>query len=323
MGDPMFKGGDQIDLSFKNHGLACFNQGALAFVETEEDAPLGEDGCLGRVHVFRLFLRVVEDPSAEGDHLAVVVADREHQPVAEAVVASPLISLPSRKKASGEEFLTGEALSQRPVTECLPSSRGVADLPAHRDLLCEAAVFQIGACMFGFPGAEEVEVKPCGGLPVEFQQTAPLVASFLFPRIVVLHQDDPGALGQFTDCREEIEMLVIHHKTEDSTARPASEAVERLTRGIHMEGGTLLLVEGADRPKTRPCPLQGKVAADDLHDVAGVGNLLDTLFGDARHVWESKREMVKGKRFWVFPHTRIKRAAEAMAMMMSSQSKGA
>jgi len=78
-------------------------------------------------------------------------------------------------------------------------------------------------------------------------------------------------------------VLVIHHEPEDTTARTAPEAVERLARGIHMAGGTLLLVKRADGTIARSGTLEWEVTADDLHDVAGIGDLADTLLGYSGH----------------------------------------
>ena len=78
-------------------------------------------------------------------------------------------------------------------------------------------------------------------------------------------------------------MLVIHHKAEDSTSRTAAKAVKGLPRWIHMEGGALLFVEGADGPKAGAGALEWEITTDNLHDVAGVSDLLDTLFGDTGH----------------------------------------
>ena len=126
-------------------------------------------------------------------------------------------------------------------------------------------------------------MEPCGRLAVEFQQAATLVAASLFLRVVVLNEDDPGTLGKLAHDRREVEVLVIHHEAEDAAASAAPEAVEGLARWVHMERGAFLLVERAERPVTRPRALQREVAADDLHDVAGIGDFLNALFGDAGH----------------------------------------
>jgi len=45
-------------------------QGALGFVEPEENFALGEDGGLGRIHILRRFFVTGQNASAEADHPA-------------------------------------------------------------------------------------------------------------------------------------------------------------------------------------------------------------------------------------------------------------
>jgi hypothetical protein len=137
--------------------------------------------------------------------------------------------------------------------------------------------------MLRLPSPQETQVIPSRDLLVELQQSAALVASRLLLGVVILHEDDACPLGELSDGIRKIDMLVIHHKPEDATPCAASEAMEGLPGGIHMEGGTLLFVEGADGPVAGASPLEREISADDLHDIAGVSDLLDTLFGDTRH----------------------------------------
>jgi len=78
-------------------------------------------------------------------------------------------------------------------------------------------------------------------------------------------------------------MLVVHHEPEDASASAATETVERLPRGIHVEGRALFLVKRTDRPKARAGTLEWKIPTDDFHNVAGIGDLLYTFFGDTWH----------------------------------------
>jgi hypothetical protein len=57
-----------------------------------------------------------------------------------------------------------------------------------------------------------------------------------------------------------------------------------------MEGRTLLFVKGADGPVAGASPLEWEISTDDLHDIAGVSDFLDTLFGDTRHGKRLKAE---------------------------------
>jgi hypothetical protein len=84
-------------------------------------------------------------------------------------------------------------------------------------------------------------------------------------------------------------MLIIHDKPKDAASGTAAKAVECLPGRIHMKGGTLLLVKGAESSKTRPCSLEWKIASDDFSDIADFSDFLDTLFSDAGHVKKDKR----------------------------------
>ena len=60
----------------------------------------------------------------------------------------------------------------------------------------------------------------------------------------------------------------------------AAEAVENLLAGMDVEAGCLLLVEWAEGGEVGTGSLEGKVAADDLDNIAGGTNLLDRRLGD-------------------------------------------
>ena len=126
-------------------------------------------------------------------------------------------------------------------------------------------------------------MKPLGGFFVELEKAAALVALRLLCGIIVLDQDNAGTLCKLADSTGEIDMLVIHHKPEDTASSTTTEAMECLPRGIHMERGALLLMKGAEGSKASPCTLQWKITSDNLRNIAGVGDLLNTLFGDPGH----------------------------------------
>ena len=76
---------DDVHIAFDDDqplGGAARGSGAVEIVER---AALVEEGVSGRVEIFRL--AVAKDPPAEPDDSAARVADRDHQPSAEPVVA--------------------------------------------------------------------------------------------------------------------------------------------------------------------------------------------------------------------------------------------
>ena len=60
-------------------------------VEAEEQPPLVEEDGLLRIEVFRL--AVAEDASAEPDNASLLIRDRDHHAVAEAVVEAAALAL--------------------------------------------------------------------------------------------------------------------------------------------------------------------------------------------------------------------------------------
>jgi hypothetical protein len=78
--------GDDVHVAFGDDGGVGFAQGLAGLRQAEQLAPFFEERRLRRVQVFRLAL--VDDAAAEGDDLALGVDDRDHQAVAETVVAA-------------------------------------------------------------------------------------------------------------------------------------------------------------------------------------------------------------------------------------------
>ena len=74
---PGHEAGDQVELAFADDGEAGVEDGALGFVEAEEDLALGEDRRLRRVDVLGRLLVAGQHAPAEADHPALLVADRE------------------------------------------------------------------------------------------------------------------------------------------------------------------------------------------------------------------------------------------------------
>jgi len=74
-----------VHIAFDDEGIAPLAHRLPALVEAIELAALVEDRCLGRVQVFGLAL--VQHAAAEADDFALHIADREHDAVAEPVIA--------------------------------------------------------------------------------------------------------------------------------------------------------------------------------------------------------------------------------------------
>jgi hypothetical protein len=163
----MLESRDQIDLPLENDRRTRLDQRALAFIETEEDAPFGENRRLRRVHILGFPLVVVENPATEGHHFPIVISDGEHQPIAKAVIPPLVITLLGREETACKKFLPGKALGQGPVPKGLPSPWRKSEQPPHGDLLGEFPFLQVSAGMLGITTTQKVHMKPFGSLLVE------------------------------------------------------------------------------------------------------------------------------------------------------------
>src|SRR5947199_8461844 len=84
--DTGHEAGDQIQLALTNNRILGFEQSALGFIEAEKYFALRENRRLGRIDIFGCLFVTGQNPSAETNHPALLVADREHQTATKAVV---------------------------------------------------------------------------------------------------------------------------------------------------------------------------------------------------------------------------------------------
>jgi len=97
-------------------------------------------------------------------------------------------------------------------------------------------------------------------------------------------QHNVRALGKPANRRGKVDMLIVHHKSKDSTSSPATKTLKSLPGWIHIKGGTFFLMERTESPEICSLPLKRKIIANDIHDVGGIGDLLDTFYGYSRHL---------------------------------------
>jgi hypothetical protein len=102
--------------------LFFVDEGALGFVEAEEDVAFLEKRGLRGVDVFGGLGVGGEDAAAEGDDFAEVVANREHDAVAEAVVeiALGILGVAQGDQAALDDLVALVVLAGGPGTEGVP-----------------------------------------------------------------------------------------------------------------------------------------------------------------------------------------------------------
>ena len=82
---------DHVHIAFHNHRLFTFADLSASHIQTIEQAALIKKIRAGRVNVFSCGLILTEkDPAAKPRHLPISIPDREHQPLAEAVVTGAI-----------------------------------------------------------------------------------------------------------------------------------------------------------------------------------------------------------------------------------------
>ena len=280
--DPRFEQRDEVELSFANDRTVRFDQSPLGFVQTKQDAAFPEERRLGRVHVFRCFGLLIENPAAERDYFADVVVNRKHDPVPEPVVTLAVASAlfaPCDEPAFQKQPLLIPTL-ERPTEKCIPAFRREPDPPILRDPLVDPPPFQIFSRRFADFFLHQVLVKPFRRFGVQLEQRPP---RFMLPvllsgaRTALLDHRNANACRELLHRRGEFEMLVIHHEPKNASARAAAEAMECLPRRTHRERRRLLLMKRTDRLEGRAGALERKISPDHLHDVVRGRDLLDGL----------------------------------------------
>jgi hypothetical protein len=200
---------------------------------------------LGRVEVFRAVGRV-HRPAAEGDAAAARVADRKDDAVAEDVVGGAAL-VGGLHEPCGEHELRRHALSREVIRKPAPARRREADLPALAGLGREAAAREVVARGRG-GGGLELEPEMAESLLHDPGELALAVELLLRLRVARGHRH-AGLAGEKLHRLHEAEVLRLLHELEDVAACMAAEAMVIALAVVDMEGGRLLLVEGARRPE--------------------------------------------------------------------------
>ena len=242
-----------------------------------------------------MYFRVLAElAGGEGDHVPVLVANRNHQAAEEADVDAAAFFL--NENAGVHEFAPGELFGPRPIHEHPGVIGHPADLPAHGHLLPEAARFQVIAGMGGLAGEEEL-VEERGDLAMQVELSSALAAGLVFFGIEGFLRDrDTRARGQFLDRIDEGEILVFADEGDGVAALAAAEAMVELPLGIDVERGRFLVVERAQRLERRAGALDLDVGADHVHDIRRGEDLFLGLLRNLRHGGSKARGGENGNR---------------------------
>lgn len=241
-GDPGEVAGHHVGVALDDDGSAGLRDVLLGQVDAVQHLGLLVDRGLGGVEVLRAVVVVAQFAGAEADDVARGVADRPHQPAAEAVDgAAPAVL----GDAGGDQLLVAEALAAQKAGEVVPAGRAVADAEVGGGGTVEAALGEELAADLGLGAVQLLDVE-LGGRLVCLDQPDPLTALVggVVPALLV-PQGDAGLGGEPLDHLGELEVVDLHHEGDRVAALLAPEAVEETLARTDLEGGGLLVVEGA------------------------------------------------------------------------------
>ena len=240
-------------------------------VEGVEGGALVEGGRLGRVEV--LGLPVPQGAPAEAGDLAPGVPDGEHHPGPEAVVQPALV-------LEGQPGALDLLLRQPPALEvdreAVPALGGPAQGEALHRLQAHPAPAEVLPRLGPFGGPQEEVVEPGAGLVQGVRRRLGLGVG---AGGLALGEAHPGPVGQLAQGLAEVQPLRLLHPGEDVPALGAAEAVVGAAVGVDVEGGRLLLVEGAQALEAAPGLLQRHRAGDEIDDVDALLDLVDRGVG--------------------------------------------
>lgn len=242
-GDPGEMAGHDVGVALDDHGPAGLRDVLLRQVDAVQHLGLLVDRGLGGVEVLRAVVVVAELAGAEADDVAGGVADRPHQPAAEAVDgAAPAVL----GEAGGDQLLVAEALAAEVTGEVVPARRAVADAEVGGGGLVEAALGEELPADLGL-GAVQLLGVELGGRLVCLDQPDALAALVggVVPALLVA-QGDARLRGEPLDDLRERQMIDLLHEGDRVAALLAAEAVEETLARADLEGGGLLVVERAE-----------------------------------------------------------------------------
>lgn len=248
-GDAGEVAGHDVGVALDDDGPAGLRDVLLREVDAVQHLRLLVDRGLGGVEVLRPVVVVAELAGTEADDLAGRVADRPHQPAAEAVDGAAAAVL---GEARGDQLPVTEPLAPEVAGEVVPAGRAVADAEVGGRRLVEAALGKELPADLRLGTVQLLDIELGGGL-VRLDQPdalAALVGGVVAALLVA--QGDARLGGEPLDRLGEGEVVDLHHERDGVAALLAAEAVEESLARADLEGGRLLVVERAEPLEVAP-----------------------------------------------------------------------
>ena len=251
---------------------------AAGEIQSEEVARFLENGRVRRVEILRF--GIVEHPTAEGDHVARDVDDREHDASAEIVVEVSSL-LASSGERRGDQFVVGvaeraEAFGERVERVRRVPETEVVDGRARQRAFAE----QVFPCRRGFGVVlKQFVVEEVRRLAVHFEHPYPVETRAGLVNVGV-DDRDPHPLRQKLNGVGIVEILDPPDETDGVARGAAAETVETVGPLEHGERRASLAMERAEPDHIGAGAFQGDVTRDQLHDVGARNDLLNDFLRD-------------------------------------------
>ena len=229
-----------VHVALDHQRIALGAQALAGLVQAVQLLALVEHRCLGGIQVLRL--ADVQHPATEADDLAAHRPDREHDAVAEAVIAL-LFPAPIGLTAAGDDqAAVGEqrvGVVGEHAGQGAPALGRIAQAEAGGDLASQAALLQVG---HGARGGLERALVVVGGLGQHVAEGGALGAfgvgtGAVFGRGGALGHGQAHLLGQIAHRVHEAHAVVLGQEADGVAVRAAAEAVVGLSRRADDEAG--------------------------------------------------------------------------------------
>ena len=239
---------------------------------------LVEYRALRRVQVLgRPLARLAQKPAAKGEDAPRHRLDREDDAVAEGVVGLASLLAPLQQTEL-EQHPFVQSVDRGRLAEGAPLVRRVPQSEAFPRLAADAASLEVGAGRLAALPLPEPLPEEGGGVLGRLVVGAPRIVAPA-SRADLAHVDS-AARAHVLDGVDEAHPPVLHQEGEDVAGFARREIVEERLGGDHVEGGGLLLLEGAESPELPPRLPELDELADDPDDVRPGADLLDDVVRD-------------------------------------------
>src|SRR5712691_3807936 len=277
LGEGVLVGHEAIHVPFDQQRTVLRLDRGAREVGGVEQVALGVERCLGRVEI--LGLLVAEGAAAEGDDVALEIADREEEAAAESIVDARA-ALTRDREARGDEHVFRDLLGFHEARECVPALGRQPQAEAAHHLGVDPALVQVLPRALTRRLRELVHVE----VPGQRHGAEELLAAAVAPvTAAVLGECHARLLGERAHGLGKRELVLAHQEAERVAAHATPEAVEDPLPGIDHEGRSLLHVEGTEAFPVLTGLLQIHKPADQVDDVDRRADLVERRLGVGRH----------------------------------------